>query len=85
MRFSAALGNMSKLYCTRLHENSAALGIARKVRLCSRLHENFLVYLFAKYLQIAHAAVQVLAFLAEVEVEAIAESNLVLPRAESHA
>ena len=52
---------------------------------CSRLHENFLVYLFAKYLQIAHAAVQVLALLAEVEVEAIAESNLVLPRAESHA
>ena len=29
LRFSAALGNMSKLYCTRLHENSAALGIAR--------------------------------------------------------
>ena len=49
MRFSAALGNMSKLYC-------------------SRLHENFLVYLFAKYLQIAHAAVQVLALLAEIEV-----------------
>ena len=41
--------------------------------------------MFAKYLQIAHAAVQVLALLAEVEVEAIAESNLVLPRAESHA
>ena len=29
LRFSAALGNMSKLYCTRLHENSAALVIAR--------------------------------------------------------
>ena len=29
LTFSAALGNMSKLYCTRLHENSAALGIAR--------------------------------------------------------
>ena len=75
---------MSELYCTRLHENSAALGNMSKFY-CSRLHENFLVYLFAKYLQIAHAAVQVLALLAEVEVEAIAESNLVLPRAESHA
>ena len=41
-RFSAALGNMSKLYCTRLYENSAALGNLSKLN-CTRLHENFLV------------------------------------------
>ena len=41
-RFSAALGNMSQLYCTRLHENSAALGNLSKLN-CTRLHENFLV------------------------------------------
>ena len=53
-RFSAALGNMSKLYCTRLHENSAAHYCTRlhensaalgylSILNCTRLHENFLV------------------------------------------
>ena len=42
LRFSAALGNMSKLYCTRLYENSAALGYLSILN-CTRLHENFLV------------------------------------------
>ena len=41
-RFSAALGNMSKLYCTRLYENSAALGNLSTLN-CTCLHENFLV------------------------------------------
>ena len=41
-RFSAALGNMSKLYCTRLYENSAVFGNLSKLN-CTRLHENFLV------------------------------------------
>ena len=39
LRFSAALGNMSKLYCTRLHENSTALGNMSKFY-CTRLYEN---------------------------------------------
>ena len=45
LTFSAALGNMSKLYCTRLHENWRRLGIIQ-VNLASALalHENFLVY-----------------------------------------
>ena len=48
-RFSAALGNMSKLYCTRLYENSAVFGNLSKLNCtrlhenCARLHENFLV------------------------------------------
>ena len=42
LRFSAALGNMSKLYCTRLYENSAALGNLSTLN-CTCLHENFLV------------------------------------------
>ena len=36
LRFSAALGNMSKLYCTRLHENWRRLGIIQ-VNLASAL------------------------------------------------
>ena len=36
LRFSAALGNMSKLYCTRLHENWLRLGIIQ-VNLASAL------------------------------------------------
>ena len=51
LRFSAALGNMSKLYCTRLHENSAALGIARTSSALLSLARKFpciLVYLFTK-------------------------------------
>ena len=49
LRFSAALGNMSKLYCTRLYENSAVFGNLSKLNCtrlhenCARLHENFLV------------------------------------------
>ena len=42
LRFSAALGNMSKLYCTRLYENSAALGNLSTLN-CTCLHEKFLV------------------------------------------
>ena len=41
LRFSAALGNMSKLYCTRLHENSAALGIARTSSALHSLAQKF--------------------------------------------
>ena len=36
LTFSAALGNMSKLYCTRLHENWRRLGIIQ-VNLASAL------------------------------------------------
>ena len=36
LRFSAALGNMSKLYCARLHENWLRLGIVQ-VNLASAL------------------------------------------------
>ena len=36
LTFSAALGNMSKLYCTRLHENWLRLGIVQ-VNLASAL------------------------------------------------
>ena len=36
LTFSAALGNMSKLYCTRLHENWLRLGIIQ-VNLASAL------------------------------------------------
>ena len=36
LTFSAALGNMSKLYCTRLHENWLRLGIIQ-VTLASAL------------------------------------------------
>ena len=42
LRFSAALGNMSKLCCTRLYENSSALGNLSTLN-CTCLHENFLV------------------------------------------
>ena len=42
LRFSAALGNMSKLYCTRLYDNSAELGNLSTLN-CTCLHENFLV------------------------------------------
>ena len=75
-------GNVSKEWRNFAEDRRRS---AIKVNLLHSLARKFPRLLVAKYLQIAHAAVQVLALLAEVEVEAIAESNLVLPRAESHA
>ncbi|MFW5593333.1 MAG: hypothetical protein ACOCNP_08585, partial [Bacteroidales bacterium] len=42
----AALGNMSKLYCTRLHENSAVLGITRTSSVLHSLARKFAFEIF---------------------------------------
>ncbi len=47
---------MSKLFCTRLHENSAALGNMSKLY-CALLHENFLVYLFTYKITLSYSKI----------------------------
>ena len=48
LTFSAALGNMSKLYCTRLHEHSAVLGITRTSSVLHSLARKFVRFVGKK-------------------------------------
>ena len=50
-RFSAALGNMSQLYCTRLHENSRHIVLASSNRaLRTRLSKSYAFVLPSRHL-----------------------------------